>query len=521
MKTDTLLFLSDSYLSVYCCAPSSMSLIDSYDLNDHVSMGRFEQWLKVNQPGTTVVLLDVSCEDYYEEPLPHVRGRDRGLLVSRKITKLFPSSNYAYAELSARLHTGRRDDIYYISGIADSVMIDPLIEILANSNIVVSGVYTLPQLAAELIKPIEHNTKLLLVTCEKEISSVSRYSFRQSFIVNEKLYFSRKTTVTSSPGSNMAEVLRKEIERTWQYLNNRRVLEKDSRMQVLLLLPESVSTCISVEHTASDCDYVYIDAAELSQSHGCSSNAAEPSSGEIIAFMLAKRGFRKSHYKPQRLAFTKKHQKVKQFLSIASVLVLTMALVFSGLNIMAGLDIKNANEQLSQQANLMSAKLQVERNNFNYNGPKPQKMQAMVALSEHVAAQSALPEPIYKLVSDSFSGFNELSLARMEWRSKTESENKISEAGRPGANQLANQAVGAMFVVSLFGELSTFTGDFRHAIDRIESLMSSLRDQEGVIKVEATRMPLDIDPSLNISRSLSDQSTPVFSIDVTLMQAIM
>lgn len=521
MKTDTLILLNDSYLSVYCCTPSPISLVDTYEFHDHASMGRFQQWLTINQLGTTLVLLDVSCEDYYEEPLPHVRGRDRGLLVSRKIHTFFSSSSYAYAELSTRSSTGRRDDIYYISGIADSVMIDSLIEILADSNTVVSGVYSLPQLAAELIKPVEHNAKLLLVTCEKEISSAHRYSFRQSFIVNKKLYFSRKTTITSSPGSNMAEIVRKEIERTWQYLNNKRVLEKDNRMQVLLLLPEPVSASLTVEPAASNCDYIYIDPAELSQRHGCSADGVESSSNVLFTFILAKSTFRKSHYKPQRLVFIKKHQKIKQFLSIASVLVLTMALVFSGLNIIAGLDVKNANEHLSQQANLMSAKLQVERDNFNYSGPKPQKMQAMVALSEHIAAQSASPESIYKLVGDSFSGFNELSLSRIEWRSTTDSENKTSGAGRPGVNQLANQAAETMFVVTLFGELPAFAGGFRHAIERIESLMDRLRDQKGVVKVEATRMPLDIDPSLNITRSLSDQSIPVFSIDVTLIQAIM
>ena len=521
MKAETLLCLSDSHLTVYRYASSLISLVDVYDLSEPESMGRFGQWLKADQSRTTAVLLDVSCEDYYEEQLPHVRGRDRSLLLNRQIAKFFPSQGYAHAELSTRLSTGRRDDVYFISGVADTGTIDPLIDTLADNNIVVRGVYTYPQLAAELIQPIEHGSKLLLVTCEEDNSSPDRYSFRQSFIVNEKLYFSRKTTVTSGSGSNMAEVVRKEIERTWQYLNNRRVLEKDSRMQVLMLLPAPVSECLSNEPDASHCDYIYADATELSECHGYSSNTRESSSSALAAFILAKTGSRKSHYQPQRLGFIQKHQQIKQLLSLASVLVLLLAVVFSTINIITGQDIKDANERSSQQVRLISADLKVQHENFKYNGPEPQKMQDMVSLSERITGQSALPEPIFSLVSSSFSGFNDLSLVRIEWRSIAVNENKSSGTGRADANQSAVQAAEATVVVSLFGELPGFTGDFRHAIERIELLVSRLRSGDSVAEVEATRLPLDIDPSLKISRALSDQRTPSFSIDVTLKRAIL
>ena len=521
MKADTLLCLSDNYLTVYRYASSLITLVDVYDLNAPESMSCFGQWLKDEQPRTTTVLLDVSSEDYYEEPLPHVRGRDRGLLVSRKISNLFPSPGYAYAELSTRLSTGRRDDVYYISGVTDVGNISPLIDTLADNNIVVRGVYTLPQIMAELIQPVEHSATLLLVTCEKDNSSSNRYNFQKSLIVNEKLYFSRKTTVTSSPGSEMAEVVRKEIERTWQYLNNKQVLEKDSRIQVLMLLPAQVSECLSDEPDASHCDYIYIDAAELAEFHGFSSNTVDPDTSALAAFILAKTGPRKSHYKPPKLDLIKKHQQIKQLLSLASALVLTFSVVFSTVNIMAGRDIKDTNERLDQQVHLINSQLKVERDNFKYKGPAPQKMQDMVVLSERITGQSALPDPIFNLISGSFSGFNDLFLAGIEWRSIEVDENKNSGAGRAEVNQLASQGAETMLVVSLFGELPGFSGDFRHSIERIELLVTRLRNAENVVKAEATSLPLDIDPSLNVSRVLSDQSTPGFSIDVTLTQANM
>lgn len=521
MKTETLLFLSDSHVTVYRYASSLIARVDAYDLSEPESMGRFTQWLKADQSNATAVLLDVSCEDYFEEQLPHVRGRDRTLLLSRKIAKFFPSQSYSHAELSTRLGTGRRDDIYFISGIADTASIDPLIDILADNNIAIRGVYTLPQFTAELIQPVEHSAKLLLVTCEEDHSAADRYSFRQSFIINEKLYFSRLTSVASGPGAGMADGVRKEIERTWQYLNNRRVLDHDSRMQVFMVLPAPVADSLSEEPEASHCDYIYADANELAERHHFLSDVNEPSRSALVAFILAKNGGRKSHYQPHRLGFIQKHQRVKQLLNIASALVLTLAVVFSVMTIMSALDIKAANEVSAAQARVLGSKLETQRDSFKYDGPAPQKMEGTVALATRISRQSALPGPIFQLIGSNFTGFNDLFLTRIEWRSVSANASKSAGAGRINANSSGNQGVDGYVVVSLFGELPGFTGDFRQAIERIELLAARLRSGDNVIKVEATRLPLDIDPALKISRALSDQRTPNFSIDVTLMRALL
>ena len=112
-------------------------------------------------------------------------------------------------------------------------------------------------------------------------------------------------------------------------------------------------------------------------------------------------------------------------------------------------------------------------------------------------------------------------LTSIEWRSISANGSESSGSGRINANSSGNQAVDGYVVVSLFGELPGFTGDFRQAIERIELLAAKLRSGDNVANVEATRLPLDIDPALKISRALSDQRTPSFSIDVTLKRALL
>ena len=164
MNTDTLLLLSDSQLTVYSYSSHAISLQKVYELDVPESLAAFSNYLQEDQQRTLSLLLDVSCEDYYEEQLPHVRGRDQALLLARKVAKFFPEEGFAHTALLSRLKTGRRDDVYLISGIADCSTLDPVINILADNDVALQDVYSLPQLAAELIEPVEHSEKLLVVS---------------------------------------------------------------------------------------------------------------------------------------------------------------------------------------------------------------------------------------------------------------------------------------------------------------------------------------------------------------------
>ncbi len=521
MKADTLLLLSDSQLTVYAYSSHLISLQKVYDLSEPESLAGFSNWLQQDQSGSLSLLLDVSCEDYYEEPLPHVRGRDRALLLARKVAKFFPEEGFTHSAFSSRLTTGRRDDVYFISGIADSSLLDPVINILADNDVAIRGVYSLPQLAAELIKPVEHREKLLVVSCDKDVSHEGRYTFRQTFVVNEKLYFSRKTSVATGDGPEMAESVRKEIERTWQYLNNRRVLEVDNRMQVLMVLPNQVAAGLKAEPEASQCQYIYADVEELASQHAYTSDGADLTSGSLAVYLLARSGGRKSHYQPQRLGFIKRHQQVRQLLNVACVFIAVLATVFTSLNIWQGVEIKNANDALLMKSNSLATELRSQVDGFQYSGPAPQKMQDRVDLSERILERSALPGFVFTVISDSFSGFDDLALTNLEWRNSGYEQADRSARRRNKNKPVNNTTVKSQVVVSLVGELAGFDGDFRHSIERIQALITRLEADYRVVGVTTKRLPLDIDPSLKVSRSLSDQRIPSFAIDVTLNMAVL
>ncbi|OUS10383.1 hypothetical protein A9Q89_11190 [Gammaproteobacteria bacterium 53_120_T64] len=516
MNSEIILCLSDSQLTVYRYAAHVITWVNSYELGAAEGLEGFASWLEDKQGQSMALLLDVSSEDYYEEQLPHVRGRDRELLLSRKIAKFFPAEGFSQATLSTRLASGRRDDVYFLSGITDCATIDPLIDVLADKHIAIRGVYSWPQFAAELVGSIEHSDKVLLITCDADPSLDDRYIFRNTFVVNGKLYFSRKTSIATADASDIPGSVRKEIDRTWQYLNNRRVVPADSRMQVLMVLPRQMLTCLRGEPEASHCDYIYADVEELAQQHGYSSDGGALSSSSLGAFLLAKAGGRKTHYQPPRLGVIQRQLKIKRLLNVACIVSIALALVYTASNIVRGLELVDNNVALTTQTRLLEGELKLLREGFHYQGPAPQEMQDLVELSNQILQQSALPAPVFAVISEGLSGFEDLLLTDIEWRNagfEALSGTRQNRAARQGGDAPQTEA---LVVVSLRGELTDFDGDFRYGIERIQLLISRFRADERVVAITAKRLPLDIGPAFKISRALSDQRAANFAIDVTL-----
>ncbi|MBQ0719495.1 MAG: hypothetical protein KBT88_03235 [Gammaproteobacteria bacterium] len=521
MKVDTIFYLSDSQIKVYRYGAGAITTDVVFDLQEVDVLSHFSSWLKPFKTNNAYLLLDLSSENYYEEHLPHVRGRDRKLLLSRKVAKYFPVHGYAFAEHARRLPTGRRDDVYFISGVDDASAIAPVIDVLADRHIEIRGVYSLPQFAAELVQAIEHSEKLLIVSGEEFDAVTGRYTFRQTFVDNEKVYFSRTTSIAAEEKgvAELAEGLRKEIERTWQYLNNRRALVADTRMQVLLVLPAAVTGLLRTEPAASNCDYIYADTTELAQYHAFKSKVDEPNYTTLSAFLLARKGRRKAHYQPERLSYFNKHQKIKQLLNLACFVVAVLAISFTAMNIKQGLDLASEARALVVKSQQLDFELQAQRDAFQYQGPAPDEMQQVVLLSQRILAQSALPDYVFTTIGSSFSSFNDLLLTGLEWQVQTDDvQGGMADAmGSPPQREDASVKT----VLKLAGEVRNFDGNFRRSIDRIEQLMARLEAQNNVQSVIATSLPLDLDPSRKSSRALTDARTPSFTLEVILRQEVL
>ena len=526
--------INDNRLIIYACTPYEVNVIDVFEFSDSSINSRFKSQVELFKKSRNLILFDISSEDYHQEQLPHVLGRDRQLLIARKLSKYFPAGEYIYSECVERIKVGRRDDIYALSGVADSTSIEPIIGLISENNIDISGVYTLPLLVEILVQPVVHKNQVLVVSCEKERSE--RYTFRQTFLDNGHLYFSRQTSIIANDKGHIAAQFRKEIERTWQYLNNKRVLTANERMQVVFVPPLELAVLLKSEAGASHCDYLFVDPVELTLQHNCQSGPLTLEFSALGAFLLAKKKSIKPHYQPKKLHFYHKHQQLNRLLLWASIAVaaISVAVITSNFYMIRKMMIEG--ERLSHQSMESSYQLNSHRDKFDYKGTSPQQMQALVALFKNLSSPEILPDHVFSVVSESISQYNDLNISGLDWHMQSRTEdgalhsstdmasssynNRRDDMIIQGVDDLSSFPVGRSpraenVIVNIKGKVASFDGNYRTAIRRIESLSAHLRAQDDVQAAVVTKLPLDIDPGIKASRSLSSEVIPDFGIEVT------
>ena len=534
MKTKTVFCLSDSCLTIYACSSSAVSVIDTFEFTDKSSQVRFSAQVDDYKTKPNYLLLDLSCEDYHQEQLPHVIGGDRKRLIKRKLDKLFPSGEFSYADHVRRLKLGRYDDVYSMSGIADSSPVDPAIDFIVKQGIEIAGVYSLPLLVGKAIQAIVHKPQTLVVSCDEEQDG--RYVFRQSFVDDGHLIFSRQTSILTSNIDTVAGQFRKEIERTWQYLNNKKTFVAGERMEVLMVLPPVLSSLLKCQASASHCDYLYVDPSALYSQNGCDSSSLAQGLSALGAFLISRQFFIKAHYKPLALNHHHKHQKINRALAKACFPVIVLMLAVIAYDFKSLTDIEKSGEMLKMEYSHVGDELKSYQERYSYVGVSPQEMQSMVDLRQQVSYVESLPEHVFTVISKSFSNFDDLNLSKIKWRIGSLGETMVSQQNDPmegGGRDYLMDDMGASndmdsasllnearVIIGIEGTVDNFTGNYRRSIQLIESLKNSLSRQDDVESVVVTKLPLDIDSNIKTSRSLSSEIIPGFSLDVTLIKKV-
>ena len=538
MKANIVFSICDCRITVYECTAHGIGVVDSFFVDDALEMARFESFLVAYQSTKNYILLDVSHEDFHEEQLPHVTGKDKRHLLDRKMGKLFSSTEYTHVNLIKRLKFGRYDDLYLMSGVNDSSFIDPVVDIFAHHEIEIVGVYSLPLMIDSLISPIQYDSHVLLANFQGGVEG--KYSFRLSFLDDRKLSFSRHTSLVVDDVHEVVEQFRQEVERTWQYLNNKKILKPGESLQVLIAPTPCLVDALCSEPSAANCRYLYINTADLALQHGCRDSAENMCFSALSAFCLTNGAGGSAHYQSFKLALYRKHQQINRRITWACLMLSLLAMGLSFSNIQSAMQVDNENSLLSTQSITAKNELDLLKPPLSYKGLSPKEMQAIVKLRDTVVVPEALPDHVFTIVSRGFGSFNDLSLDAIEWalvRPNMQAGSMGSEAMYSAAPAMGMGADDMMMdgpgprsdiavpapniLVTLKGSLQNFDGNYRQAIGRIELLLTKLNAQSEVDSAVAVKLPLDIDPSIIASRNLSEHHTPGFEINLTLRSRVL
>lgn len=419
-----------------------------------------------------LLVVDTVDEDYRSEIMPHVQGRARDVLLTRKLKQVFRNARFTGAWLQTREATGRRDDRYLLAALTDTDWLMPWLSVLHRERVPLSGITPLAQACQHLLGKLRVQEPHTLMACRLNSS------LRLSYYHEGLLRFSRLIsgdTPTQLPG-NAAD----EIAKTQLYLTGQRILPREARLHVLLLDPsgqlDSAQAPLNADPAFST---RLIDLPTLGRALRIPDDflAATPEvaplaaiAGETLHLNLA----------PPELLQHHTEFRWRRNLHAAAGLIAMLGLGITTAYWLQAQDLDDQAQQRAQQHQQLNARHRAIVGSFPTQTAAPEQLAQTVTLARRLDAPQPNALGLLAALGQAMDAAPDITLNTLEWVDDT-----LMPAGEVRVN--------------LDASLAPFDGNYRAAMQRIERFMSHLQAVPTVFEVSLRNSPVNADSSSTLS----------------------
>jgi hypothetical protein len=512
MFAKKLLYLSDSHLAVWQWRGGKLSQEGEFG-NSPESLDDLVKHLAKTPHAPIYLLVDVIEEDFRNETIPHILGKDRQALIQRKLNQLLRGSAYRHASLQGRESEGRRDDKLLMTGLTNEELLAPWVERISKRKLPIAGIYSLPLLSQVLVKRLDLGAPhLLLITRQAS-------GLRQSYFQDGHIKFSRLTLLGPDDMNAMQAAVGREASRTQQYLNSLRLLPRDQVLEVAMLCGERFHPQMeSMNNPAMH--FRFLPLAEVAAQVGLKAREEELGS-ELLYLHLLGKFPPPQHYAPPELLWHSKLLRIRSVMLAFTTAVICGMSYVAALNFDKALDDYRQGENLSREAQNLQTQYLAIKNTFPPTPASAEDMQGAVELVEAAYRHDITPQPLLEAISRALEAAPALKINQLQWTVSGNSEGSTSpppnakgEAAKPAFELSATRP---HQIVILEGEISPFS-DYRSALNSIDRFMDTLKKDNRGIRVTPLAMPINVGSLSSLKGSIDRQerAKPIFSMKIVL-----
>jgi hypothetical protein len=450
------------------------------------------QRLLVRHSGRPVLLvLDSVDEDYRQEVLPHVQGAARTEMLARKLKQVFRNAAFTGAWRQNRETEGRRDDRYLFAALTESDWLKPWLAAIEIARVPLSGITLLSLACQSMLKQLRIREPHVLLAYQ--LASGLRLSYYQNGLLRFSRLIAGDRPVSETPPTQAPGWAAEEISRTQLYLMGQRILPREAHLHVLLLDPTGSLAAAQAPLNADPAFHARsLDTPTLARALRVPdeflSGAPEIAplaaiAGDVLQLDLA----------PATL--TRRHTEYlwRRGIHLAALTVGVMGVATSGIQWLRTLDQRDQTRQMQIEQQQIEARYRDIAREFPPAAVGAEQLGQTIALAARLENQRPSPEPALALISRAMDSQSAISLQKLSWR-----DSEFSTPSIPGERQIETNA-----------ELSPFDGNYRAAMQRIESFKAQLRAQPGVLDVTLTSSPVNTDSAVALSgNTLSGNAPP-------------
>ena len=497
MNTRRFFYITNQGLTLYLRNKGGLHRVDRYDI-DPASLERFNAHLAAQPDIPSYTLTDLIEEDYRNETIPHVIGRDRKALIERKLGQLFRGTRYRTTVFQGRQKEGRRDDKLLFTSLTNAEYLNDWLDRLKQTKTPLAGVYSLPLVSQILLRKlnIRHPNTLLL-------SQQSNDMLRQTFFNEYDLKNSRLSHLSGADLTADLAFLLDIIQKNQRYLHRLRLLPLGTRLTVYFLAHRD--TIGHRHHDMPDAEELsshIIDMGEAAQRIGLKHQANTLDSEQFFVWLLS-RATPSTNYAPQSdRRYFLMHQ-TRRYAYRASIAATIAGLAWSGLNLYHSAELRDDTALLQSETRQLDQRLSDAMAAMPQTPLPPDDMQSVVETNDRLTKRKSNPERMMIALSRALAVHPNLQLDEIEW-SVTEAPVN-DENNNENSDDDTSRAVYQQALVK--GHITPFQEDFHHAFALVTGFIKSLRRDRAFLRVEAIAMPLNTDPSSILNGNVASSDT--------------
>ena len=470
----------------------------------------FAAYLRHNARHVFAILANVSEEGFHVETIPSLHGADRRALLTRKLGQIYFNNSLCAALSLGRSRNQRPEERVLLTALTNNELLAPWLDAIAAARIALAGVYSLPLLAAALLRRLGIADEPCLLL------SIQDQSVRQSYFENGELYFSRLAPLPNSSLSGIAQSLASEAQKLQQYLVSQRLIGRQQPICAYLLTHAGAQPTVAAECIDSPTLYYrIIDIDECARRTGLKTPLPTSHSEAIFLNLLA--------YAAPRVQLADddvRHdyhlERLRSALYGTGGLTLLGSLLFCGYQALATQAMRAQVEQLNAEARAGRQRYQEIVSTFPALPTDTDTLRRIVGRYASIEQQSRTPQPLYHEISRALHAVPAASIERIDWQVGGEPS---SSAGTPppvAKPTIAGQEAGKETAV-VHGTLDLpANASMRQVLAAFDTLLTTLKSN-AQLQVSVVHQPFDVAPAKPLKGSDAglESATPrAFAIQI-------
>ena len=460
----------------------------------------FRQFLTPHSNVPVFVMVDAVEEDYRFETLPHSFGPDRTQMVTRKLRQHYRNTPFMGAWLQGRESDKRRDDRYLFAALTNPDIPGDWLKIIAGQELPVGAMYLLPMISATLLDKLQIKAPNILLAAQHT------GGLRLTFFRDRQFRLSRLTRGDSSKSTDPVRLYTGEISNTRLYLHALRTATLDEHLTVLLLdrNDDLAAVAETIARDNPSLDSVRVGRAELASRLGMDASLLA-SSPDAIYLQLLGLQTPAGNIAPAAVTQGYKRFRARRAIFAASAAIAGIATVWGAVNGWRAYSVNDQAAEVEKQIAVQTVQYQQLTREFPPSPTSGENLKRAVDLAQALRESARDPVAMMAAISAALQASPDLYIRDFGWKHGTTTADKGADntaSAAPAARTAsapAGQQPARYQSAFVSGEIRSFRGDYRTAIETINALVERLKLNPAVAEVRATKMPLNVSPTAPLS----------------------